>query len=93
MQNTSHQTNYDDEIDLFDLFATVWQGKWLIIAITIVGIVLAGRYAFTAKEQWTSKAQVRVPEPRQLEQYLNIEESYHRYLTLEENEDITLDTQ
>ena len=25
---------YDDEIDLFQLFETIWQGKWLIIAIT-----------------------------------------------------------
>ena len=25
---------YDDEIDLFQLFETIWQGKWLIISIT-----------------------------------------------------------
>ena len=29
------------------------------------GIILAGAYAFTAKEQWTSQAQVRVSEPAQ----------------------------
>lgn len=54
-------------------------------------ILLAGIYAFTAEEQWTSKAQVRVPEPNQLENYLDIEESYHRYAMLDSN--TTLDTQ
>ncbi|MGL4959466.1 MAG: Wzz/FepE/Etk N-terminal domain-containing protein, partial [Plesiomonas sp.] len=27
---------HDDEIDLRELFAVIWQGKWLIIAITAV---------------------------------------------------------
>ena len=27
---------YDDEIDLFQLFETIWDGKWLIVAITAV---------------------------------------------------------
>lgn len=32
---------YDDEIDLFELFATIWDGKWKIIAITAVFVVAA----------------------------------------------------
>lgn len=91
MQNSTQQTDYNDTIDLFELFGTIWQGKWLVIAITCIGILLAGIYAFTAEEQWTSKAQVRVPEPNQLENYLDIEESYHRYAMLDSN--TTLDTQ
>lgn len=90
MQNSSQQTHYNDEIDLFELFDTIWQGKWLIIAITTLGILLAGVYAFTAQEQWTSKAQVRVPGPKQLEHYLDIEESYYRFAMLDPNS--TLDT-
>lgn len=91
MQNFSQQSSSDDTIDLFELFGVIWQRKWLIIVITVVGILLAGIYAFSAKEQWTSKAQVRVPEPRQLTHYLNTEESYYRYAMLDKED--TLDTQ
>ena len=31
------ESGYDDEIDLFELFQTIWAGKWLII----VGSMLA----------------------------------------------------
>lgn len=91
MQNTTQQSNYNDEIDLFELFETIWQGKWLIIVITILGIILAGAYAFTAKEQWTSQAQVRVSEPAQLERYLKTEESFYRFAMLDEKSN--MDTQ
>lgn len=89
MQNTSHQNNYNDEIDLFELFSTIWRGKWLIIAITIIGILLAGAYAFTAKEQWTAKAQVRIPEQRQLKDYLQLEQTYSRYASTDSS--VTVD--
>ena len=91
MQNFPQQSNYNDEIDLFELFETIWQGKWLIIAITMLGIILAGAYAFTAKEQWTSQAQVRVSEPAQLERYLKTEESFYRFAMLDNTSN--MDTQ
>ena len=31
---------YDDEIDLFELFETLWDGKWKIIATTFVAAVI-----------------------------------------------------
>ena len=31
---------YDDEIDLFKLFKTLWDGKWKIIATTFVAAVI-----------------------------------------------------
>ena len=34
--------SYDDEIDLFQLFETIWDGKWLIAAITALSVVFAG---------------------------------------------------
>ncbi|MCK2150077.1 Wzz/FepE/Etk N-terminal domain-containing protein [Marinobacter alexandrii] len=40
--NTPQQ---DDEIDLRELFATIWAGKWLIIAITFVFAVSGVAYA------------------------------------------------
>ena len=39
------QTVQDDEIDLFELFATLWAGKWVIAFVT--AIALLGGYAYT----------------------------------------------
>lgn len=35
----------NDEIDLRELFLNIWDGRWLIVAITAVMIVLGGGYA------------------------------------------------
>lgn len=46
MTQTPQQTSYpDDEIDLRELFATLWAGKWLIIAITFIFAVAGVAYA------------------------------------------------
>lgn len=83
MQNTTGQTHHNhDEIDLFELFYSIWQGKWLIIAITIITTLIAAAYAFTAEEQWTSRAQIRVAEQPQLQSYLNIQKAIHRVISL-----------
>lgn len=37
-----------DEIDLFELMQTLWNGKWLIASFTALGILLSGAYAFMA---------------------------------------------
>ena len=39
------QPSQDDEIDLFELFAVLWAGKWIITAI--VGISLAFGFSFS----------------------------------------------
>ena len=31
---------YDDETDLFELFKTLWDGKWKIIATTFVAAII-----------------------------------------------------
>lgn len=51
----------DDEIDLFELMATLWKKKGIIVLVTFLTTALAAGYAFTAKEQWTSEAIVTVP--------------------------------
>ena len=30
---------YDDEIDLFELFETLWRGKWLISALVAISVL------------------------------------------------------
>lgn len=46
----------DDETDLRDLFATIWEGKWLIAAFVMVGAILAGTYAFLQPNTYKSEA-------------------------------------
>lgn len=57
MNNQSDQPYYpDDEIDLRDLFLTLWQGKWLIIAITFVFAVSGVAYALWLPDIYKSEA-------------------------------------
>lgn len=49
--NSAQQTMYgymdDDEIDLRELFATVWKGKWIIIGVTLIFSVAAVLFALS----------------------------------------------
>ncbi|ERS11282.1 lipopolysaccharide biosynthesis protein [Marinobacter sp. EN3] len=46
MNQTPEQPYYpDDEIDLRELFATLWRGKWIIIAFTVVFAAAGVAYA------------------------------------------------
>ena len=58
MQQPSH---HSDEIDLFELVGTLWRKKLTIIAVMCITTMLAGAYAFAAKEQWTSEAVITTP--------------------------------
>jgi uncharacterized protein involved in exopolysaccharide biosynthesis len=57
-ENLNQNYAYDDEIDLFELWETIWSGKWLIIAVTAVFGVGGVGYALRAPEKF--KAQVSV---------------------------------
>jgi len=46
----------DDEIDLRELFAVIWQGKWLIIAITALFAVASVVYAINQPNIYKSEA-------------------------------------
>lgn len=53
---------HDDEIDLFELIATLWRHKWLIIAVTIVATIIAALFAFiTIKPSYRSSATIAPP--------------------------------
>jgi len=59
-QNTLSQANTsqaaDDEIDLRELFAAIWQGKWIIIATTFVFAVASVFYALSLPNIYKSEA-------------------------------------
>lgn len=48
MNQTSESQHYpDDEIDLRELFATLWRGKWIIILFTIIFAAAGVFYALS----------------------------------------------
>lgn len=73
---TSTNTNHNDEIDLLDVFRLLWAKKWWIILTTLVCTALAAAYAFTAKEQWTSKAEILKPTLVDIKDYYSLQEQY-----------------
>ena len=52
----------DEEIDLKELFIALWQGKYIIIASTVLLAVIAVFYALNAKQTWTTEAIVTEPQ-------------------------------
>lgn len=50
------QTAADDEIDLRELFAVIWQGKWIIIAVTAVFAIASVLYALSLPNIYKSEA-------------------------------------
>ncbi len=44
--NAAPVPTYDDEIDLREIVLTLWKGRWLILALTLIAALLA--YAVSA---------------------------------------------
>lgn len=78
MAEVSSQRN--DEIDLIELFRVLWKKKVWIVLSAFVCTLIAGVYAFTAKEQWTSKAEVIAPKTVDLGNYFALRKEYARIL-------------
>ena len=56
MNNTEKKQIADDEIDLREMFAAIWQGKWLIVVITAVFAATSVFYAFSLPNIYKSEA-------------------------------------
>lgn len=56
MSTNQVQRATEDEIDLRELFAAIWQGKWIIIATTFVFVVAAVFYALSLPNIYKSEA-------------------------------------
>lgn len=80
MSSQSKMNSANDEIDLIELVKTLWDKKIWIIISTAICTAIAGIYAFTAKEQWTSKAEVIAPKVTDLGSYFNVRKEYARIL-------------
>ena len=55
MENPVQPVAYDDEIDLWQLWDTIWSGRWLIIAITSLFAVGGVTYALLAQEWYRAE--------------------------------------
>ena len=44
-----------DEIDLFQLFQTLWDGKWLIRAFVAIAVLLGGGFLLSKDAVYESK--------------------------------------
>ncbi|MBQ4834219.1 LPS O-antigen length regulator [Pseudoalteromonas sp. MMG010] len=70
MQNPStpvpnNQFVADDEIDLKELFSVIWQGKWIIIAITMVFAIVSVFYSLQLPNIYKSEALLAPAEEQQ----------------------------
>jgi len=52
---TANQTPGSDEIDLFELLQTLWDGKWLIASFVAVAVLLGGSYLLQKDSSYESK--------------------------------------
>ena len=50
---------YDDEIDLVDLFKTIWDGKWQIIGAVVVAAVAAVGVLRSLPNEFTATTEIR----------------------------------
>lgn len=78
MTNVSSQKQ--GEIDLIELLRVLWVKKVWIVLSAFLCTLIAGVYAFTAKEQWTSKAEVIAPKTVDLGNYFALRKEYARIL-------------
>jgi capsular polysaccharide biosynthesis protein len=51
---------YDDEIDLFEFFETLWDGKWLISAFVVLATLLGFGYSQVAQPKYNVSVPYRV---------------------------------
>lgn len=69
--STTQEQYQEDEIDLRELFKTLWKNKLLILTITLIFSIAGIMYAFFAPKVWSAKAVIIAPLPTQLEQLQN----------------------
>lgn len=59
----------NDEIDLRELFKALWDGKWIVIACTLIFAIGAISYSLTTQEWWSSKAKIVAPQAQDFVSY------------------------
>lgn len=82
MNDINYQNS--NEVDLIELIRILWNKKLWILLCACFFTVIAGIYAFTAKEQWTSKSVVIPPKVANLGDYLSFRSEYASILDIKD---------
>ena len=73
--NTEQQ--YNDEIDLADLVRSLWNGKWLVIGITLATVIAATVYVVVTPKSYTGTLYITTIPISEINKYLPLREAPH----------------
>ena len=65
----------DDEIYLFELFITLWEGKWTIITATVGAAILGTLYSMALPNSYSGTTFVRAAQPSAFTRYTFLSEA------------------
>ena len=57
------RTNYDDQINLYELFNTLWDGKWKIITTIFVSAVIGVVFSVVKPNSFKVSAPIQIAKP------------------------------
>ena len=73
MSNSPEQSQpYNDEIDLADLVRALWQGKWLVIGVTLATLALGIAYLLLAPKNYTASLNISALPAAQSDVYVEL---------------------
>ena len=76
MSNSPEQSQaYNDEIDLADLIRALWQGKWLVIGVTLATLALGITYLMIAPKSYTASLNILALPNSQADVYTELHET------------------
>ena len=76
MPNSPEQSQaYNDEIDLTDLIRALWQGKWLVIGVTLATLALGIAYLMIAPKSYTASLNILALPNSQADVYIELHEA------------------
>ena len=76
MPNSPEQSQaYNDEIDLADLIRALWQGKWLVIGVTLATLALGIAYLMIAPKSYTASLNILALPDSQADVYTELHET------------------
>ena len=76
MPNSPEQSQaYNDEIDLADLIRALWQGKWLVIGVTLATLALGIAYLIIVPKSYTASLNILALPNSQADVYIELHEA------------------
>lgn len=70
--------SYDDEIDLFELFKTLWEGRWVIFGTTIVAAICGIVFSFLQPNSFKGATTLDRAQNSTFTKHLSVNETLNR---------------